>query len=56
MVAVDDAGRPIPVPVFEPKDATSIQRKHAAELRRKLRAEIETRYQEIKKAGVDTSG
>jgi acyl-CoA hydrolase len=56
MVAVDDEGRPSPVPPYSPQDPAGRQRKHAAQLRRQLRAEVEARYLEIKKSGVDTSG
>jgi acyl-CoA hydrolase len=56
MVALDDAGHPAPVPPLLPTDAIGKQRQRAAELRRELRREIAVRYQEIKHAGVDTTG
>ena len=43
MVAVDEAGRPAPVPRFEPQDALERKRHRAAEIRRTLRREIEDR-------------
>jgi acyl-CoA hydrolase len=56
MVAVDENGKSTPVPPLTPDSAAQKQRHHAAELRRRLRLEVESRYQEIKKAGVDTTG
>lgn len=56
MVAVDEDGRSVEVPPLRPTDATGLQRRRAAELRRALRREVEARYHEIKLAGVDTTG
>ena len=43
MVAVDDAGRPAAVPPLTPRTALDRKRHRAAEIRRTLRREIETR-------------
>ena len=56
MVAVNEDGKSTPVPPLRPSTAPERQREGAAKLRRQLRAEIESRYQQIKKAGVDTTG
>ncbi|MBD3787793.1 MAG: acyl-CoA thioesterase [Sphingomonadales bacterium] len=45
MVAVDDAGRPVPVPPLEPMDTVEKQRWMAAELRRSLRREHAARLE-----------
>ncbi|MGY6632464.1 MAG: acyl-CoA thioesterase [Alkalilacustris sp.] len=43
MVAVDDDGRPAPVPPFAPETPLERKRHRAAEIRRTLRRDIETR-------------
>ena len=43
MVAVDETGRPAPVPRFVPTGALEVKRHRAAEIRRTLRREIEDR-------------
>lgn len=48
MVAVDDAGVPVPVPPLEPQTEEERQRFEAAQLRRQLRQEMEKRHQAIK--------
>jgi len=52
MVAVDDAGRPVPVPALDP--ATDIERRRlgAAQIRRELRREITVRQEEAARGGV----
>lgn len=47
MVSVDDHGRPVPVPVFEPKTDLEKRRHKAAELRKDLRREIDARQREL---------
>lgn len=49
MVAVDDHGRPLPVPALTPSDDVEVCRFDAAERRRKLRRENEGRQVSIKK-------
>lgn len=56
MVALDEEGRPTPVPPLVPTDSVGLQRQRTAELRRQLRREIEARYDEIRLAGVDAAG
>ncbi|QUS36161.1 acyl-CoA thioesterase [Falsirhodobacter algicola] len=46
MVAVDDGGRPVPVPAFTPETETERRRHRAAELRRALRREHTLRMTE----------
>ena len=48
MVAVDDDGRPTPVPPRIPKSAKARQRHEAAKRRRALRRETEERHQRIR--------
>jgi acyl-CoA hydrolase len=43
MVAVDEAGRPSPVPAFAPRTPLERKRHRAAEIRRSIRREIEAR-------------
>lgn len=47
MVAVDDHGRPVPVPVYEPATESEKKRHKAAELRKELRREVEARQREV---------
>ena len=47
MVAVDDHGQTTPVPPFEPKTPDEIRRYRAAQLRRELRKEFETRQKQL---------
>jgi len=48
MVAVDDNGKPTPVPTFEPQTPEENQRWAAAELRRDMRRELERRFAAIR--------
>lgn len=48
MVAVDDQGRPIPVPPLQIETALERRRNESARLRRELRREIEQRHRQIK--------
>ena len=48
MVAVDENGRPTPVPELRPTDEVSRRRYEAAKRRRKLRAEVSERQAAIK--------
>jgi acyl-CoA hydrolase len=47
MVAVDDQGHPVPVPVFLPQTELEKRRHRAAELRKELRREIDARQREL---------
>ena len=47
MVAVDDDGKPTPVPVFEPQSSDERRRHAAAGIRRQLRREMEQRQLEL---------
>lgn len=47
MVAVDDQGRPTPVPTFEPSTPVERQRHRAATIRRTLRRRIEARLDQV---------
>ena len=47
MVAVDDQGRPVQVPVFLPQTELEKRRHRAAELRKELRREIAARQSEL---------
>ncbi|MET1076965.1 MAG: acyl-CoA thioesterase [Pseudomonas sp.] len=49
MVAVDDQGKPTPVPPRQPESAEERRRFDQARQRRELRQELETRYQAIKR-------
>ena len=49
MVAVDDQGKPTPVPPRQPEGAEERRRFDQARQRRELRHELETRYQAIKR-------
>jgi acyl-CoA hydrolase len=51
MVAVDDDGRPVPVPPLQPATAEQRRRFDAAMLRRQLRQELEQRFDAIRHAG-----
>ena len=53
MVAVDDAGRPVPVPPLKPDGAIDIKRYKAAELRRTLRREFAERLDQVAATGRD---
>lgn len=48
MVAVDDHGRPTPVPPLEPQTPDQKRRFCQAQQRRQIRRELEQRYQEMK--------
>lgn len=48
MVAVDDDGRPTPVPPWEPQTMEEKNRWAAAELRRAMRRDLEQKYAEIR--------
>lgn len=47
MVAVDDEGKPVKVPKFEPKTDDEIRRFANAEVRRKIRQELSERYEAL---------
>lgn len=49
MVAVDDEGRPTPVPPLQPQSSDEKRRFAAAQLRRQLRQEMEQRHLELLK-------
>jgi acyl-CoA hydrolase len=51
MVAVDDAGKPAKVPPLKPASPDERRRFASAQLRRELRQELETRYQQIRQPG-----
>ena len=51
MIAVDDAGKPTPVPAFTPSSAEEKRRYAAAELRRSMRREMEQKFAAIRQAG-----
>jgi acyl-CoA hydrolase len=51
MVAVDDQGKPVPVPPLGPKTPDEKRRYEQAKVRRQLRRELELRYQGIKAEG-----
>lgn len=48
MVAVDEHGRPAPVPPREPEDEDALRRQAAAALRRQLRREFDARFAQIR--------
>ncbi len=50
MVAVDDNGRPTPVPALEPANSDEKRRFAAAQIRRQLRQEMEQRHLELLKS------
>jgi len=50
MVAVDENGQPTAVPPLEPKRPEEIRRFQAAQIRRELRKEFETRQRQLKPA------
>ncbi|WP_237154427.1 acyl-CoA thioesterase [Oryzibacter oryziterrae] len=53
MVAVDDAGKPAPVPAWVPQSAVDLRRHKAAELRRTLRREFAERLEAVATHGED---
>lgn len=53
MVAVDDAGRPVAVPDFNPETQADKRRHQAAELRRTLRREFAHRLKTVAETGRD---
>ncbi|TAK77445.1 MAG: acyl-CoA thioesterase [Aquabacterium sp.] len=48
MVAVDDDGKPTPVPQLQPQTADEINRWNAAKVRKELRAELQHRYDQLR--------
>jgi acyl-CoA hydrolase len=50
MVAVDEQGRPVPVPPLEIETSLERRRNESAKLRRELRREIEQRHRKIKES------
>jgi acyl-CoA hydrolase len=48
MVAVDEHGRPAPVPPREPEDEDARRRQASAMLRRQLRREFDERFAQIR--------
>lgn len=55
MVAVDDNGRPVPVPEFHPQTEIDLRRHKAATLRKTLRREFASRLQSVAEHGEDLS-
>ncbi|WP_047197042.1 acyl-CoA thioesterase [Caldimonas brevitalea] len=51
MVAVDDEGKPTPVPPLQPTTPDEKRRNEAARVRKQLRQELEQRYQGIRSQG-----
>ena len=51
MIAVDDSGKPTPVPAWAPASAEEKRRHAAAELRRSMRREMEQKFAAIRQAG-----
>ena len=51
MVAVDDAGKPAPVPALTPATPDEQRRWAAAKVRRELRQELEQRFKQIRTPG-----
>jgi acyl-CoA hydrolase len=51
MVAVDDAGKPVPVPPLVPVSPDECRRFAAAQLRRELRHELAQRFEQIRQPG-----
>jgi acyl-CoA hydrolase len=56
MVAMDDEGRPLPVPPLAIDTPLERRRHEAARLRRELRREVERRIQDIKRAAAAADG
>jgi acyl-CoA hydrolase len=56
MVAVDDDGRSVEVPVLKPSNLEEQERFRKAQLRRQLRREMEERYQSIRASGFEAIG
>jgi acyl-CoA hydrolase len=54
MVAVDDEGRPVSVPVRQPATALERRRLNAARIRRELRREISQRQEQATRAGAES--
>lgn len=54
MVAVDDDGRPVQVPVLEPRTADQKRRHQNAQERRKIRLDLARRYQTIQQRSTDS--
>lgn len=54
MVAVDDEGRPVPVPLRQPATALERRRFGAAQIRRELRREISLRQEEATRASPES--
>ena len=54
MVAVDDEGRPTPVPALQPETPDEKRRFAAAQIRRQLRQEMEQRHLELLKSTPST--
>jgi acyl-CoA hydrolase len=54
MVAVDDGGKPVKVPDYQPETELDRRRWHAADLRRKLRREFASRMDEIRGIGQES--
>ena len=56
MIAVDDHGKPTPVPGWVPNSAEEKRRHAAAELRRSMRREMEQKFAAIRQAGEQAAG
>lgn len=54
MVALDEQGRPVPVPPLQPTGPEQLRRYAQAQQRRQLRQELAARYQALKLAGGPT--
>ena len=54
MVAVDDQGKPTPVPPLEPQTYDQKRRFFQAQQRRQIRRELEQRYKEMKEVDFDS--
>ena len=56
MIALGPDGKPVPVPRFVPEAPIQVQRHRAAELRRRLRREVEARHHAVAERGDDPGG
>ena len=54
MVALDEQGRPVPVPPLQPTGADQLRRYAQAQQRRQLRQELAARYEALKVSGGPT--
>lgn len=49
MIAVDDAGKPVPVPVLVPDTPDGVRRHGAAQVRRAMRREMEEKFSAVRR-------